>query len=170
MINEVVQKFITSVSDNILNRMKIDGELKPHFTILTENNGEPKYSLIPIPEFLLEDEVGKDFVKDVLLKTIKDKVKSDGNKLLCVCMGSESWMYKSSKEELEKVNGEYRKLPRQEVVTLNFDFGNGNKFLIYDVIRMMNVDGNGLNEVVDLKLMEEKDDIEGSVGRFSKLM
>jgi hypothetical protein len=170
MISDVLQNFVTSVRDNILERMKVDGELKPHFTILTNNSGTPRYSLIPIPEFLLQDEVGKDFVKDVLLKAVKDKVKDDGNKLLCVCMSSESWMYKSSKEELQKVNGEYRKLPKQEVVTLNFDFGGSNKFLIYDVVRMMNVDGNGLNEVVDLKLIEEKDDIEDSVGRFSKLM
>ncbi len=78
-------------------------------------------------------------------------------------------MYRGNKEEHEEVNGNYRKLPKTEVLLMTFDSKKGTRTITYEIKRDMFVGEEGLNEQVDVELMKLGDNFEVG-GRFSNLL
>jgi hypothetical protein len=77
-------------------------------------------------------------------------------------------MYQSSKEQLNEVDGYYRKLPRTEVLLMSFDTEEGSKIITYEIVRKMSVGVNGLNEEVEVELMKLGENFTTN-GRFTNM-
>ena len=162
-----IEKFIEQQRDFVLRVFNGEHELSPMLCLLTEKDGNTHTSMCPIPTELMTDE-GKDIIRYGLLEKIKDTLKENGHKIICVNWNSEGWLYKSSKEELDEVDGHYRKLPRTEVLLMTFDSENESKILTYEIKRRMSVGVDGLNEEVKVKLMKLGEQTT-SRGRFTHL-
>ena len=162
-----IEKFIEQQRNFVLRVFNGEHELSPMLCLLTEKDGNTHTSMCPIPTELMTDE-GKDIIRYGLLEKIKDTLKENGHKIICVNWNSEGWLYKSSKEELDEVDGHYRKLPRTEVLLMTFDSENESKILTYEIKRRMSVGVDGLNEEVKVKLMKLGEQTT-SRGRFTHL-
>jgi hypothetical protein len=162
-----IDKFIDDQRDFVLRVFRGEGELSPMLCLLTEKEGNTYTSFCPIPTELMTDE-GKNVIRYGLLEKVKDLMKKEGHKLLCINWNSEGWMYKSSKEELEEVDGYYRKLPRTEVLLMSFDTEEGSKVITYEIVRSMSVGVNGLNEEVEVELMKLGENFT-TKGRFTNM-
>jgi hypothetical protein len=162
-----IDKFIEQQREFVLRVFKGEGELQPILCFLTEKEGKLGTSFCPIPTELMNDE-GKDIIRYQLIEQVKSVIKGQGHKLLCVNWNSEGWMYQSSKEQLEEVNGHYRKLPRKEVLLMSFDTESGSQVITYEIKRNLSVGENGLNEEVEVELMELSKNVT-SKGRFTKM-
>ena len=162
-----IDKFIDDQRNFVLRVFKGNSELSPMLCMLTEKEGKTYTSMCPIPTELMTDE-GKDIIRYGILEKVKESMKKNGHKLLCVNWNSEGWMYKSTKEELEEVGGHYRKLPRTEVLLMSFDTEEGSKVITYEIVRKMSVGVNGLNEEVDVELMKLDEKSVGK-GRFTNM-
>jgi hypothetical protein len=77
-------------------------------------------------------------------------------------------MYQSSKEQLNEVDGYYRKLPRTEVLLMSFDTEEGSKIITYEIVRKMSVGVSGLNEEVEGELMKRGENFTTN-GRFTNM-
>lgn len=162
-----IDKFIEQQREFVLRVFNGEGELSPLLCILSEKEGNTHTSMCPIPSELMTDE-GKNIIRYGLLEKIKDLMKKQGHKLLCVNWNSEGWLYQSSKEQLEEVNGHYRKLPRTEVLLMSFDTESGSQVITYEIKRNLSVGEDGLNEEVEVELMELSKNVT-SKGRFTKM-
>lgn len=162
-----IDKFIEQQKEFVLRVFNGEKELSPLICLLTEKDGNTHTSMCPVPTELMTDE-GKNFIRYGLLEKIKDLMKEQGHKLLCVNWNSEGWMYKSSKEELESVDGYYRKLPRTEVLLMSFDTESGSKVITYEIKRNMSVGVGGLNEEVEVELLKIDENCT-TKGRFTNM-
>jgi hypothetical protein len=162
-----IDKFIDDQRNFVLRVFKGNSELSPMLCILSEKEDKTYTSMCPIPTELMTDE-GKDIIRYGILEKVKESMKKNGHKLLCVNWNSEGWLYKSTKEELEEVDGYYRKLPRTEVLLMSFDTEEGSKVITYEIVRKMSVGVNGLNEEVEVELMKLGENFTTN-GRFTNM-
>ena len=164
----IIDKFIEHHEERVVEMFKKQKGITPFITFLCQTNeGKGEVMVFEIPEQLMFNE-GKDFVRNVVVEKIKNKLKRDGKNLVCVNWNSEGWMYKGSKDEMKEVDGEYRKLPKTEVLLMTFDSEEGSRQITYEVKRSMFVGEEGLNEEVEVELMKLDDSVERG-GRFSNL-
>ena len=166
---DIVNTFIERHEQKVIEMFKKQRGIKPFVTFLckqeTDKVGE--VMVLDIPEQLIFDK-GKDFVRGVMIESIKKKLREENKNLVCVNWNSEGWMYKGSKEDHLRVNGDYRKLPKTEVLFMTFDSSEGTRTITYEIKRDLFVNEKGLNEEVEVELMKFGDDVELG-GRFSKL-
>ena len=94
--------------------------------------------------------------------------KKKNKNLVCVNFNSESWMYHGNKGDLNVLNGEYRKLPKSEVLLMVFDSEQESRQITYEIKRNLFVGEDGLNEEVGVELYKLGEDVKMS-GRFSNL-
>ncbi len=167
---EIVDKFIEQHEKKVVSMFKKQKGITPFVTFLCQDEFEKKgeVMIFEVPDQLLFNE-GKDFVRDVLIEKIKEKLRKDNKNLVCVNWNSEGWMYRGNKEEHEELNGNYRKLPKTEVLLMTFDSKKGTRTITYEIKRDMFVGEEGLNEQVDVELMKLGDNFEVG-GRFSNLL
>lgn len=162
-----IDKFIEQQKDFVLRVFKEQDELQPILCFLTEKEDKLGVSYCPIPTELMND-TGKDIIRYQLIETLKDRIKKEGHKLLCVNWNSEGWMYKGNKEELQEVDGYYRHLPRTEVLLMTFDSEDNSQIVTYEIKRNMSVGVNGLNNEVNVELIQ-LDKTSTSKGRFTEM-
>jgi len=73
-----------------------------------------------------------------------------------------------NKGDLNVLNGEYRKLPKSEVLLMVFDSEQESRQITYEIKRNLFVGEDGLDEEVGVELYKLGEDVKMS-GRFSNL-
>ena len=165
---EIVDKFVEHHEKKVLEMFIKQKGITPFVTFLCEREDKKgEVIVLEVPPTLMFNE-GKDFVRDVLIEKIKDTLKKKNKKLMCVNWNSESWMYKGHKDEINELGGDYRKLPKTEILLMTFDSEQGSRQITYEIKRNMFVGEEGLGEEVDIELMKLGDDYQVG-GRFSNL-
>lgn len=150
-MQKIVETFIEEQRQNVIRIFKGEKELVPMFALLTKKGKDNCVHICPIPRL---DDDNKDFIRYKLLNAIKERLADDGHKLLCVNWNSEAWMYDASEKDLASVGGDYKKLPKKEILLLHFDTADENKTITYEIKRTMSVNDDGLEEEVDIELFE----------------
>ncbi len=164
----IVDKFVEHHEKKVLQMFKEQKGIKPFLTFLCKTEDDRgEVIVLDVPQMLMFNE-GKDFVRDVMVEKIKETLKKKNKKLMCVNWNSESWMYQGHKDEIEKLGGDYRKLPKTEILLMTFDSENGSRQITYEIKRNMFVGEEGLGEEVDVELMKLGDNYQVG-GRFSNL-
>jgi hypothetical protein len=165
---DIVSNFIEHHQKKVLDMFREQKGITPFFTFLckTEDN-KGEVMILEVPESLMFNE-GKDFVRNVLIEKIKKDLKKKNKNLVCVNFNSESWMYHGNKGDLNVLNGEYRKLPKSEVLLMVFDSEQESRQITYEIKRNLFVGEDGLDEEVGVELYKLGEDVKMS-GRFSNL-
>lgn len=135
----------------LINKMFNDlGEIRPFLVLMGENEKDCQVKPVLLPTMFFESELGKTFVKNVVLKKEIDEMKTDGYELKCISFSSECWM---KKVKIDKDGIEVQK--DIEVVVISFETKENSSFIIYEIVRNMNVTDEGLGENPTLELCEE---------------
>lgn len=168
-MSQSVQEFMTFNSSLIKKMFQDLGEIRPFIVLLGENDEGFQVNPLIIPTKFFESEIGKTFVKTVILKKEIEDMKSEGYELRCVSFSSECWMKKvvinESGVNVKKEN---------EVVIVSYEMKDESVIQVYDIKRNMNVTSEGLVEEPTLELNESLSDnknknIGSIIGMMSKL-
>ena len=166
---EVIQEFIRVSELSAVELLKQQENISPFLTILTREDEEQYgHHHIPIPPMFMEGDSGKDFIRNILIQGLKNKLREDGKEILCVNWVSEGWMYVGKKDE--DVVENYRDLPRKEILLMTFDSEDEQIISTYEIKRNgYNVGEEGFNNGVELVPIEK--DFKGGQrsGRFGNL-
>lgn len=169
--NEMIDVFIDNHKEFITGLFDENKGLPPIFSILTEKDDKISINVFPV----MQDMEDKDFIRYKLLEAFKKMLREQGHKIHCVSFASEAWMYQATKEEQPDVekkikNGEWKKLPKKEVLILSFDGKEVHKQVVYNIKRKMSVGDEGLGEAVTLEYDKIMDmDLDKTEGRFTNL-
>lgn len=135
----------------LINKMFNDlGQVRPFLVLMGENENDCQVKPVLIPTKFFENELGKMFVKSVILKQEIEEMKTDGYELKCISFSSECWM---KKVKIDKDGVEVQK--DIEVVVVSFETKEDSSFKIFEIVRNMNVTDEGLGENPTLELCEE---------------
>ena len=125
-------------------------EVQPMLILLTRFEGELEVGMAPLMGPWMDSPDAKDMIRAIIIPKIKEALKEMKKELVCICFISEAWAWNGTKEDMERVNGDHKKLPKKEVIIMSFDFNEGNKTIFYEIKRKMEVNEQGLNEVIEL--------------------
>lgn len=167
--NEIIEDFIKLSEKSAIKFLKEEENISPFLTILTrEDEDVLGHHHIPIPPMFMEGESGKDFVRHILIKGLKEKLKEEGKEILCVNWVSEGWMYVGKKGEDNIEN--YRELPRKEVLLMTFDSEDQQIISTYEIKRSgWKVGKKGLDNGVELIPIDKELKGTSRGGRFGNL-
>lgn len=144
-----IEEFMTLHSKLIQKMFQELGEIRPFLVLMGDNEKNCQVKPVIIPTMFFETEIGKTFVKSVVLKKEIDELKTDGYELRCVSFSSECWMKKIV------VNNEGIKVEKDiEVVVVSYEMKGDSLFQVYEIKRNMNVTDEGLEEKPTLELCE----------------
>jgi len=173
---KLIDGFIEQQKHFITDMFNANQGLPPMVSIFTQDPKKDCFNVNVLPILDSEQMNDKDFIRDVLIEDFKKMVRKSGQKIICVNWCSEAWMYKveNTKMNREKINnGDYKKLPRTEVLVMSFDGKDVHKRVIYEIKRTMSVTENGLEQNATIELSkvteETNDNVDSIDGRFKNL-
>lgn len=175
MTQEKYESLKTSYVEFITRIIKDHGGLSPAVTILGIRKDDQQNAVIhiPIPEFLMNSEKGKDeFVDDVIPKLAK-KVNEEFE-VKAVAWASEAWLRSVSKDEKTgeaTVPDDWKSLPKKEVLFITIESDNKYDATVMEMIRkgqQVNAEGQ-LTDHIELVPLPDFENPEKMEGRFSGL-
>lgn len=147
---ESIKEFMKLHSTLIDKMFKDLGEIRPMIVLMGENEEGCQVKPVIVPSMFYQNELGKMFLKSVILKKEIDELKSEGYEFRCVSFCSECWMKKIT------INSEGVNIEKDmEVVVVSYEMKGNSLFHVYEIKRNMNVSEDGLMEEPSLELYKE---------------
>jgi hypothetical protein len=172
MTEEKYTSLKTAYVEFITKIIKDFGGLPPAITILgmRKDNQENAVIHIPIPDFLMNSEKGKDEFIDDVVPELATKVNRDFE-VLCVAWASEAWIRSVPKEQTD-VPVDWKSIPKKEALFVSIESADKNDVIMMEIVRkgqQVNADGQLTDHVELLPLPDFLGTPERMEGRFAGL-
>lgn len=175
MTQEKYESLKADYVEFIMKVIKDFGGLSPAVTVLGIRKDDQKNAVIhiPIPEFLMNSEEGKDEFVDEVIPDIAKRVNKEFD-VKAVAWASEAWLRSVAKDEKTgkaEIPEDWKSLPKKEVLFITIESASKYDATVMEMIRkgqQVNAEGQ-LTDHIELVPLPDFENPEKMEGRFSGL-
>jgi len=158
---EQIEEFKKNNNNNMAKLIAVHGNMPPVCTLLVYVANEDEYKVIiaPIPEEALENDKNKKKFLGIM-PMFFDKLKEDGNKIICFSYSSEAWIRIINKEDAQDndIPDNWKSLPKQEVLISSYETADGAFVEINNIVREGKI-ANEKGELIDCIRLEKNEEL-----------